>query len=79
MIVSSPDTTGLDRKGLARSYVQMAAEKHKAIQAELEASTANRARFAALARQHGVTYREIAECYGVTEGAVRQLLKKSRG
>ncbi|MBB5748560.1 sigma-70 family RNA polymerase sigma factor [Micrococcus sp. TA1] len=79
MSVSSPDTTGLDRKDLARSYLKMAGNEHRTIQAQLEESASKRAHFAAIGRKHGITYREIAEHYGVTEGAVRQMLKRIGG
>lgn len=77
MTISISTTTGLDRTDLVRSHLMTIGAGHRAIQARLEESASKRAQVAATAREHGITYREIAEHYGITEGAVRQMLKRA--
>ena len=59
-----------DRTVLAREFLRMA---HKNYQTHY----AQRVYFATIARRHGLTNREIAEAYGITEGAVRHMLKRA--
>ena len=59
-----------DRATLAREFLRMA---HKNYQEHY----AQRVYFATIARRHGLTHREIAEAYGITEGAVRYMLKRA--
>ena len=59
-----------DRATLAREFLRMA---HKNYQEHY----AQRVYFATIARRHGLTHREIAEAYGITEGAVRYMLKQA--
>lgn len=59
-----------DRTELAREFLRMA---HKNYQEHY----AQRVYFATIARRHGLTHREIAEAYGITEGAVRHMLKRA--
>lgn len=68
--------TGPDRLDLARSYLTLAGDAHREAMAQLEDAAFKRAHFANLARREGVTFREIADHYGITEGAVRQMLKR---
>lgn len=42
-----------------------------------EASRRMRPYYAKLAHKHGLTHREIGEVYGVTEAAVRAMIKRS--
>ena len=58
------------RAALAREFLRMA---HKNYQEHY----AQRVYFATIARRHGLTHREIAEAYGITEGAVRYMLKQA--
>lgn len=63
---------GSDHKDLALFYC---AESHRLHQTHY----AKKIYFAKLARQYGATYQEIADTYGVSEAAVRSLLKRNGG
>ena len=59
-----------DRTVLAREFLRMANQNYREHYAQ-------RVYFATIARRHGLTHREIAEAYGITEGAVRYMLKQA--
>ena len=59
-----------DRAALAREFLRMAHQNY-------QTHYAQRVYFATIARRHGLTHREIAEAYGITEGAVRYMLKRA--
>ena len=59
-----------DRAALAREFLRMANQNYREHYAQ-------RVYFATIARRHGLTNREIAEAYGITEGAVRHMLKRA--
>ena len=59
-----------DRAALAREFLRMANQNYREHYAQ-------RVYFATIARRHGLTHREIAEAYGITEGAVRYMLKQA--
>lgn len=59
-----------DRAALAREFLRMANQNYREHYAQ-------RVYFATIARRHGLTNREIAEAYGITEGAVRHMLKQA--
>ena len=59
-----------DRAALAREFLRMAHQNYKTHYAQ-------RVYFARISREHGLTNKEIAEAYGITEGAVRHMLKRA--
>ena len=59
-----------DRAALAREFLRMAHQNYKTHYAQ-------RVYFARISREHGLTNKEIAEAYGITEGAVRYMLKQA--
>ena len=59
-----------DRAALAREFLRMANQNYREHYAQ-------RVYFATIARRHGLTNREIADAYGITEGAVRHMLKQA--
>ena len=59
-----------DRTVLAREFLRMANQNYREHYAQ-------RVYFATIARRHGLTNREIADAYGITEGAVRHMLKQA--
>ena len=58
------------RAALAREFLRMANQNY-------QTHYTQRVYFATIARRHGLTNREIAEAYGITEGAVRHMLKQA--
>lgn len=63
---------GSDRKDLALFYC---AESHRLYQTHY----AQKLYFTRLARKYGASHQEIADVYGVTEAAVRSMLKRNGG
>ena len=59
-----------DRAALAREFLRMAHQNY-------QEHYAQRVYFARISREHGLTNKEIAEAYGITEGAVRHMLKRA--
>lgn len=59
-----------DTKDLDRTFLALANEAY-------QESRQNRVKYAQLAREYGLTNQEIADCYGITEAAVRQMLKRA--
>ena len=66
--MSLPSRGVLDRKEIARTFLRLAHQ-------EFQTRKSNRAYFAALAREHGLTNQDIANEYGMTEAAVRAMIK----
>lgn len=65
-------TTGPDRTDLALSFLKLIGEQH-------ESTRRHRIYYAQMCRESGLTHRQIAEAYGVTEDAVRKMLKRNGG
>lgn len=59
-----------DPKALDRTFLGLANSAY-------QESRRNRVKYAQLAREAGMTHREIADVYEVTEAAVRQMLKRA--
>lgn len=59
-----------DRATLAREFLRMA---HKNYQTHY----AQRVYFARISREHGLTNREIADAYEMTESGVRKMLERA--
>lgn len=57
-----------DRKEIARTFLRLA-------NGEYQARKERRAYFATLAKSHGLTNQDIANEYGITEAAVRAMIK----
>ena len=55
---------------LARQFLHLANE-------EYQIRKRNRGYFASIAKSHGLTNQDIAEAYGITEAAVRALIKRT--
>lgn len=68
--MSVPVQAPLDRKALARIFLELANDQY-------QEHCQHRAYYARIAKTHGLTHQEIADIYGVTEGAVRQLIKRA--
>lgn len=72
MIQGTPPDTAANHKEIARTFLRLA-------NAEYQDHRLHRGYYAKLAKQYGFTNQEIADEYGVTEGAVRHLLKREAG
>jgi DNA-binding transcriptional regulator LsrR (DeoR family) len=59
-----------DRKTIARTFLQLA-------NSEYQKHRAHRGYYARIAREHGLTNQDIADEYGITEAAVRALIKRA--
>lgn len=59
----------LGQKDLAHIFLKLISE-------QFEQSRRDRLAYARWARECGLTYREIAEDYGVSEDAIRKMLKR---
>ena len=68
--MSLPQRVENDRKEIARTFLRMAHE-------EYQTRRSNRAYFAQIAREHGLTNQDIATEYGITEAAVRQMIQRA--
>lgn len=68
MVPNNTQTT--DRRDLAREFLRRA-------QDDYERARDTRTQLAALARAHGLTNQQIANAYGVTEGAIRAMIKRT--
>jgi hypothetical protein len=71
MITDAAPTPASDRKEIARTFLCLA-------NGEYQARKAMRGYFAALAKSHGLTNQDIANEYGVTEAAVRAMIKAAK-
>jgi len=65
----TPSTTS-DRRELARTFLKLA-------NSEYQKHRQHRGYYATIAKQHGLTNQEIADAYGITEAAVRTLIKRA--
>jgi predicted transcriptional regulator len=68
--MSLPSRAVLDRKEIARTFLRMANN-------EYQTRRSNRAYFARIAREHGLTNQDIANEYGITEAAVRAMIQRA--
>lgn len=59
-----------DTNELDRTFLALANDAY-------QESRQNRVKYAQLAREYGLTNQEIADAYGVTEAAVRHMLKRA--
>jgi DNA-binding transcriptional regulator LsrR (DeoR family) len=66
---AAPKQAG-DRKQIARTFLQLA-------NSEYQTHRAHRGYYARIAREHGLTNQDIADEYGITEAAVRALIKRA--
>lgn len=65
----TPSNKG-DRQELARTFLKLA-------NSEYQNHRQHRGYYATIAKQHGLTNQEIADTYGITEAAVRALIKRA--
>lgn len=63
--------TSPDRKQLAREFLELANDQY-------QQHRLHRVYYARIAREHGLTNQDIADAYGVTETAIRSLLKRAK-
>jgi len=68
--LSLPSRAEKDPKALDLTFLALANKCY-------QESRQNRVRYAQLAREAGLTNQEIADEYGVTEAAIRQMLKRA--
>ena len=68
--MSVPSYGQKDPKELDRTFLALANDAY-------QESRQNRVKFAQLAREAGLTNQEIADEYGITEAAVRHMLKRA--
>lgn len=64
----TPSTTS--RQEIARTFLTLA-------NSEYQKHRLHRGYYARIAKEHGLTNQEIADAYGVTEAAVRTLIKRA--
>lgn len=74
-----PADNGPGQQEVARDALRIAADQYRRIQALIQAEQNDRVLVTELARRHGITNREIAEAYGVTEGAIRAMGRRAGG
>lgn len=70
MIADASPIAGDERKELARTFLSLA-------NAEYQTQCLHRGYYARIAKRHGLTNQEIADAYGITETAVRGLIKRA--
>ena len=68
--MSLPQRGENDPHTLDRTFLNLANEGY-------QESRRNRVKYAQIARECGLTNQEIADAYGVTEAAIRQMLKRA--
>ena len=68
--MSVPARGQIDRKELAQTFLKLANDQY-------QQHRLHRAHYARIAREHGLTNQDIADAYGVTETAIRSLLKRA--
>lgn len=66
---AAPKKVG-DRKAIARTFLRLANADYRRVYDQ-------RGYYARIARQHGLTNQDIADEYGITEGAVRAIIQRS--
>lgn len=70
MVSDAAPTVTSDRKAIARQFLQLANADYRRV-------CDQRGYYARIARQHGLTNQDIADEYGITEGAVRALIARA--
>jgi len=70
MLPDAAPTVTSDRKDLARTFLKLA-------NGQYQEHRQHRAYYARIAREHGLTHQDIADEYGITEAAVRALIKRA--
>jgi len=70
MLPDCTQETTSDRQELARTFLKLA-------NSEYQKHRQHRGYYARIAKQHGLTNQEIADAYGITEAAVRTLIKRA--
>lgn len=65
----TPNNKG-DRQELAREFLKLA-------NSEYQKHRQHRGYYATIAKRHGLTNQDIADAYGITEAAVRTLIKRA--
>ena len=68
--MSVPVHPAPDHKDLARTFLTLANDQY-------QQHRHHRDYYARVAREHGLTNQEIADIYGVTEAAVRAMVKRA--
>lgn len=66
---AAPNVTS-DRKTIAREFLKLANADYRRV-------CDQRGYYATIARQHGLTNQDIADEYGITEAAVRAIIKRA--
>jgi DNA-binding transcriptional regulator LsrR (DeoR family) len=59
-----------DRKTIARTFLRLANDDYQRV-------CDRRGYYARIAREHGLTNQDIADEYGITEAAVRAIIKRT--
>ena len=67
--MSLPARGQIDRKELAQTFLKLANDQY-------QQHRQHRAYYARIAREHGLTNQDIADAYGITEGAVRAIINR---
>jgi hypothetical protein len=70
MLPDAAPTVTSDHKAIARTFLQFANADYQRIRNL-------RGYYAKIARQHGLTNQDIADEYGITEAAVRAIIKRA--
>jgi DNA-binding transcriptional regulator LsrR (DeoR family) len=70
MLPDCTPATKATRRDLAGIFLKLAND-------EYQKHRAHRGYYASVAKQHGLTNQEIADAYGITEAAVRTLIKRA--
>lgn len=60
-----------NRKEIARTFLRLA-------NGQFQEHRRHRAYYARIAREHGLTHQDIADEYGITEAAVRAMIKAAK-
>lgn len=74
-----PANNGPGQQEVARDALRIAADQYRRIQDLVQAEQNDRVLVTELARRNGITNQEIAEAYGVTEGAIRAMTRRATG
>jgi DNA-binding transcriptional regulator LsrR (DeoR family) len=70
MLPDCTPATKAIRREIAGTFLKLAND-------EYQKHRAHRGYYASIAKQHGLTNQEIADAYGITEAAVRTLIKRA--
>ena len=70
MLPDAAPTVTSDRKAIAREFLRLANADYLRI-------CKLRGHYATIARRHGLTNQDIADEYGITEAAVRAIIKRA--